>query len=171
MSGAGGAIGLLLGGILTTYVSWRWVLFVNVPIGALVIALAPIALVSSARPPPPRHPRGRHQHGRPGAAGLRPDPRGRRQRRRLALGQPGDDRLAGGRGGAARRLRAHRAAHTAAELPLHLLESRRRSGAYVMMLLLGTALFAVFFFLTLYMQTVWGYSPVRAGWPGCRSRS
>jgi len=50
-----------------------------------------------------------------------------------------------------------------AELPLHLLGSRRRSGAYVMMLLLGTAMFAVFFFLTLYVQTVWGYSPVRAG--------
>ena len=41
MSGAGGAIGLLLGGILTTYVSWRWVLFVNVPIGIAVLVLAP----------------------------------------------------------------------------------------------------------------------------------
>src|SRR5665647_527105 len=50
-----------------------------------------------------------------------------------------------------------------AELPLHLLGSRRRSGAYVMMLLLGTAMFAVFFFLTLYIQTVWGYSSVKAG--------
>jgi len=50
-----------------------------------------------------------------------------------------------------------------AELPLHLLRSRRRSGAYVMMLLLGTAMFAVFFFLTIYIQTVWGYSPVKAG--------
>jgi predicted MFS family arabinose efflux permease len=49
------------------------------------------------------------------------------------------------------------------ELPLHLLRSRRRSGAYVMMLLLGTAMFAVFFFLTIYIQTVWGYSPVRSG--------
>jgi predicted MFS family arabinose efflux permease len=49
------------------------------------------------------------------------------------------------------------------ELPLHLLDSRRRSGAYLMMLLLGTALFAVFFFLTIYIQTVWGYSAVRAG--------
>ena len=49
MSGGGGAAGLLLGGILTTYVSWRWVLFVNVPIGLLVVALAPIALVPSER--------------------------------------------------------------------------------------------------------------------------
>lgn len=37
VSGAGGALGLLLGGILTEYATWRWVLFVNVPIGALVI--------------------------------------------------------------------------------------------------------------------------------------
>ena len=49
MSGAGGAIGLLLGGILTTYVSWRWVFFVNVPIGAIVFALAPFALATSGR--------------------------------------------------------------------------------------------------------------------------
>ena len=49
MAGAGGAIGLLLGGVLTTYVSWRWVFFVNVPIGILVIALAPFALVATER--------------------------------------------------------------------------------------------------------------------------
>ena len=49
------------------------------------------------------------------------------------------------------------------ELDLNLLRSRRRSGAYIMMLLLGTAMFAVFFFLTIYIQAVWGYSPVRAG--------
>ena len=49
------------------------------------------------------------------------------------------------------------------ELPLHLLRSRRRSGAYVMMLLLYTGLFSVFFFLTIYIQTVYGYSAVRTG--------
>ena len=49
------------------------------------------------------------------------------------------------------------------ELPLHLLGSRRRSGAYLMMLLLFTGVFSVFFFLTIYIQTVYGYSPVRAG--------
>jgi hypothetical protein len=49
------------------------------------------------------------------------------------------------------------------ELDLNLLRSRRRSGAYIMMLLLGTAMFAVFFFLTIYVQTVWGYSAVKAG--------
>ena len=48
MSGAGGAIGLLLGGILTDIASWRWVLFVNVPIGALVVIAAPRVLSRSA---------------------------------------------------------------------------------------------------------------------------
>jgi MFS family permease len=38
VSGAGAALGLLLGGILTNYLSWRWVLFVNVPIGAVLVA-------------------------------------------------------------------------------------------------------------------------------------
>jgi MFS family permease len=53
MAGGGGAVGLLLGGILTTYVSWRWVLFVNVPIGILVAATAPRALAESPRRPGP----------------------------------------------------------------------------------------------------------------------
>src|SRR5215475_11228679 len=53
MAGGGGAGGLLLGGILTTYLSWRWVLFVNVPIGILVAAAAPRALADSPRRPGP----------------------------------------------------------------------------------------------------------------------
>src|SRR5205823_14031326 len=41
IAGAGGAIGLLLGGVMVEALSWRWVFFVNVPIGAVVLALAP----------------------------------------------------------------------------------------------------------------------------------
>ncbi len=164
MAGAGGAIGLLLGGILTTYVSWRWVLFVNAPIGALVIALAPFALVSSGR-----------RHGRLDVPGAVTSTAG------LALLVYGLIHAAASSSGASHwnspvtiaSLAAsavllvsfvfieRRSKH--AELSLDLLKSRRRSGAYLMMLLLGTSLFAVFFFLTLYVQTVWGYSPVRAG--------
>src|SRR5580658_6325284 len=41
MSGGGGAVGLLLGGLLVSYVSWRWCFFVNVPIAVMVLVLAP----------------------------------------------------------------------------------------------------------------------------------
>src|SRR5882762_2055802 len=51
MAGAGSAMGLLLGGILTTYASWRWVMFVNVPIGIVVAAAAPRVLSESPRRP------------------------------------------------------------------------------------------------------------------------
>src|SRR2546423_9021337 len=47
VAGAGGAAGVLLGGILTSWLSWRWVLFVNVPIGLAAAALAPRLLVES----------------------------------------------------------------------------------------------------------------------------
>jgi MFS family permease len=51
VAGAGGALGLLAGGMLTSWLSWRWVLFVNVPIGLLLAALAPRYLSESARQP------------------------------------------------------------------------------------------------------------------------
>ncbi|HEX6351099.1 MAG TPA: MFS transporter, partial [Candidatus Dormibacteraeota bacterium] len=49
MAGAGSAAGLLLGGVLTTYLSWRWVLFVNVPIGIVVAFAATRVLNESPR--------------------------------------------------------------------------------------------------------------------------
>jgi EmrB/QacA subfamily drug resistance transporter len=164
MSGAGGAVGLLLGGVLTSYVSWRWVLFVNVPIGALVIGLAPIALVRTAKL--------RRGLDIPGVITSSAS---------LGLLVYGLTHAAAGQNGVSHWgspvtigalatsavllatfvIIERRSEH--AELPLHLLESRRRSGAYLMMLLLGTSLFAVFFFLTLYVQTVWGYTAIKAG--------
>jgi MFS family permease len=51
MSGAGAAVGLIAGGRLTSYLSWRWVLFVNVLIGVATAAAAPFALAGSARRP------------------------------------------------------------------------------------------------------------------------
>src|SRR5262249_24336848 len=50
MSIGGAAVGLLAGGLLTTYLSWRWVLFVNVPIGIIVAFVAPRGLGTSERP-------------------------------------------------------------------------------------------------------------------------
>ena len=164
MAGAGGAIGLLLGGILTSYVSWRWVFFVNAPIGLVVAALAPIALVGGGRL--------RRRLDIPGVVTSTAG---------LALLVYGLTHAAAGQDGVSHWGDAVTIACLAGavallvgfvfieryvkepELDLDLLRSRRRSGAYIMMLLLGTAMFAVFFFLTIYIQTVWGYSAVKAG--------
>src|SRR6202158_3887640 len=51
VAGAGGALGLLLGGVLTDLASWRWVLFVNVPIGVVLAIVAPRVLAASDRRP------------------------------------------------------------------------------------------------------------------------
>src|SRR5258708_20409002 len=50
MSIGGAAVGLMAGGLLTTYFSWRWVLFVNVPIGIVVALMAPRALAGAPGP-------------------------------------------------------------------------------------------------------------------------
>ena len=123
MSIGGAAVGLMAGGLLTTYLSWRWVLFVNVPIGVVVALLAPRALSESQRPPRPVRPAWRdHQHARPGGPGLRPDQRGDQPQRRLALGRHQGHRVADRRGRAARHLRHDRdtqrvRADAAADLP------------------------------------------------------
>ena len=54
MSIGGAAVGLMAGGLLTTYLSWRWVLFVNVPIGVVVALLAPRAIAAEPRERAPR---------------------------------------------------------------------------------------------------------------------
>ena len=48
-------------------------------------------------------------------------------------------------------------------VPPRVLRSRDRTGAYLISLCIGTAMFGMFFFMTIFVQTVWGYSPVRSG--------
>jgi EmrB/QacA subfamily drug resistance transporter len=164
MAGAGSAVGLLLGGILTTYASWRWVLFVNVPIGILVAAAALRVLAESPRRP-----------SRIDVAGAVTGTGG------VALLVYGLSKAATGPDGVSHWGDAQVLASLAASvvllvsfvlierrtsrplLPMRVLADRNRSGAYLIMLCVATGLFGLFFFLTLFIQNVLGYSAIRSG--------
>jgi EmrB/QacA subfamily drug resistance transporter len=159
MSGVGAAVGVLLGGILTDALSWRWVLFVNVPIGAFVVLMAPRVLKETeARP-------GRLDLG--GAltatAGMTLVVYGLIHASGHSWGEAGTvvPLVVGVLLLCAFLLVELRSRHPL--MPLHLFSNRNRSGAYAMMLAIGTAMFAFFFFLTLFMQNILGFSPIRAG--------
>jgi len=159
MSGGGGAIGLLLGGILTDIASWRWVLFVNVPIGLFVAFLAPRVLKETDR-----------QTGRldlPGAltvsGGMTSLVYGLAHAASRGWGNPGTVVplvVAGVLLATFMRIET-RSEH--ALMPLHIFSDRNRAGAYSIMLTLGAAMFSLFFFLTQFVQNILGYSPLRAG--------
>jgi EmrB/QacA subfamily drug resistance transporter len=164
MSVAGGTVGLIAGGLLVSYASWRWVLFVNVPIGAAVALLAPRVLGESQR--------NRGTFDLPGAVtgtlGLATLVYGLSN---AATGQDGvshwgDAKVIASLTAAAALLAAFAIIETRtrhALLPLRVLRSRDRSGAYLITLCVGTAMFGIFFFLTIFVQDVWGYSPLRTG--------
>ena len=164
MSVAGAAVGLIAGGLLVNYLSWRWVMFVNVPIGLVVAALATRVLPESQRRP------GRFDL--PGAItgtlGITALVYGLSNAATSESGVShwGDTKVIVSLVAAVVLLTAFgfievRSRH--ALLPMRVLRSRDRSGAYLISLCVGTALFGMFFFLTLFVQDVWGYSPLRAG--------
>jgi EmrB/QacA subfamily drug resistance transporter len=164
MSIGGGALGLLAGGLLTTYASWRWVLFVNVPIGIVVALLAPRAVGESQRRP------GRFDV--PGAVtgtlGLAALVYGLSSAATTANGVShwGDTKVVASLAAAVVLLASFlliesRSQH--ALMPLRIFRNRSRSGAYLIMLFAGTAMFGMFFFLTVFVQNVWGYSALKSG--------
>jgi EmrB/QacA subfamily drug resistance transporter len=156
---SGGAIGLLAGGILTSWLSWRWVLFVNVPIGIVLAVLAPLYITESERQP-----------GRFDLAGALTSTAGMTA---LVYGfiraaQEGwsDPGTIGSFVVAAVLLAVFLSIETRTRqpiTPLHLFRDRNRAGSYAIMLALAAAMFGQFFFLTLFVQNVLGYSPLRAG--------
>lgn len=158
MAGLGSTVGLLLGGVLTDYLNWRWVFFVNVPIGILVLAGTVVLF------------EGHRNTGRLDAPGAVSATGGL-----LALvyaitrgGEHGwtDSVTLSCFAAAAVLLAAFilwqlRTSHPM--LPLRLFAVRARSGSFATMLCMGAGMFATFYFLTLYMQQILGYSPVRTG--------
>jgi EmrB/QacA subfamily drug resistance transporter len=164
MTGMGGGIGVIAGGLLTTYASWRWVFFVNVPVG--------LALAAGARFAIPESQRYRRRWDLPGAVtgtagfalliyGLT----------RGATGPDGvshwaDPATVGSLAAAAALLAAFLVieARTAQPLlPLWIFANRNRAGVYLILLCLAATFFGMFFFLTLFTQVVWGYSALRGG--------
>jgi EmrB/QacA subfamily drug resistance transporter len=161
---SGAAIGLIAGGLLTSYADWRWVFFVNVPIGLLVLLLAPRVLGESERV--------RGKFDLPGAitgtVGLAALVYGLSSAATTSNGVShwGDTKVLVSLVAAVVFLAAFafieaRSRH--ALVPPRVLKSRDRTGAYLISLCIGTAIFGMFFFMTIFVQTVWGYSPVRSG--------
>jgi EmrB/QacA subfamily drug resistance transporter len=160
VAGGGGAVGLILGGILTQYVSWRWTLYVNLFFAAVAVAGA-LAYMRSNRP----------------------DSRPRMDWAGTVLASAGLFLIVFGFSHA--ELSGWTAALTIGSLvagvvllgvfvlaerrvthpllPLRVILDRARGGSYLSVGLTGIAVFGVFLFLTYYLQQVKGYSPVTSG--------
>jgi EmrB/QacA subfamily drug resistance transporter len=164
MSVAGGGIGLIAGGLLTTYASWRWVMFVNVPIGLAVAGLAARVLPESDR----RTGRFDIPGALTGTLGVASLVYGLSSAATTPNGASHwtDTKVVASLTAATALLAAFgviEARSKQALLPVRLLRNRNRAGAYLISLCVGTAMFGMFFFLTIFMQTVWGYSALKTG--------
>jgi len=161
VSGSGAAAGVLLGGALTSSLSWSWIFFINVPVGVLVFLLAPRLLDES------RADVFHHHFDVPGAASITGG---------LMLLVYGMTRAAQHGWGSAETVALLIASAAlilafvgielrsqAPLLPMRLFRLRTLSGSNLSGLLLGGSLFAQFFLLTLYMQQVLHYSALQTG--------
>ena len=161
VAGSGGAAGVLLGGVLTDGLGWEWVLWVNVPVALVVLALTP---------------------------GLIPESRSESQTRTFDLAGAvtvtaglsllvyaivdaesagwGSTKTIGLLAVAVALLGVFTLIELRSEAPLvpfSIFRKRTLTGANAVGLMVGGSLFAMFFFITLYMQQVLGYSPIKAG--------
>lgn len=161
VAGAGAVIGLILGGMLTEHASWRWCLFINVPLAVLGVCGA----LAFVRPDPPRRrPAGYDVAGAVVATlGLFALVYG--FSRAADAGWSATGTIASLAAGAlllALFVVIEQRA-TAPLLPLRIPAESTRGGSYLTMLLLPIAMYAMFLFISYYFQTTLGYSPVRAG--------
>jgi EmrB/QacA subfamily drug resistance transporter len=164
MGGIGGSTGVILGGILTDALNWRWILFINVPIG-LGAALLARRLITADAPFSPERERNFDLAGAISAtAGLsllvlgivRTSSTGWGATSTLGFMGAGLVLLAVFLGIEGRLAKAPL-------MPLRIYRSRTLTSANLVVLLLGGATFGMWFFMSLYLQEVRGYSPLRAG--------
>ncbi len=161
VAGSGGAAGVLLGGVLTDGLGWEWVLWVNVPIGLAAAFIAPRLLAESRSSAATRH------FDLAGAisvtAGLSvlvyalvdaPN-QGWGSARTIGLLAASAALLIG--------FIAIERRSAAPLVPFRIFKMRTLTGANVVGLLVGASLFSMFFFISLYMQQVLGYSAIHAG--------
>jgi EmrB/QacA subfamily drug resistance transporter len=163
MGGAGGATGALLGGVLTDLLGWQWILFVNVPIG-VAAALAAQRFIAEGR----LETEGRRYFDVAGAttvtAGLvalcygivRTDVTGWGSPETLGAMGLGIALL-----GVFLLIEGRLAARPL--MPLKIFRSRTLTGANVVVFFLGASVFAMWYFVSLYLQQVLGYTPIEAG--------
>jgi EmrB/QacA subfamily drug resistance transporter len=159
VGGGGGSVGLVLGGILTSWASWRWGLFINVPIGAALVLAAPRVLRETER-----------RTGRFDLAGAVTSTVGMFAIVygivRAGNAGWGDRITVGSLIGGLLLMIAFVVNERRAEqpiTPLRLFASRERVGAYAARVLFVGAMFGQFFFVTQYLQGVLGFSPIKAG--------
>ncbi len=160
VSGAGSAIGLTVGGMLTDWGSWRWVFFVNIPVGAAIVLLAPRFIKETER----------HRGGRFDIAGALTGTLGMATLvyAFIRVGDTGwgDTRALSSFAVAVALLASFLVNETRVERPLvvlRLFKNRNRAIAYSTMLLVAAGMFGVFFFITQYLQTYLRFSPLRTG--------
>src|SRR3978361_561576 len=159
VSSAGGSIGLILGGVLTGYASWRWSLFINVPLGLLVLALVPRHVAETDR-----------QRGHFDVLGAVTATLGSAALVYGFIHAPDNGWTAPGTLLAfavavvlLTTLVLHERRTSAPLLPTEVLRSRNRLGAIAVMALFIGAQFSLFFFLVQFMQAVLGYGALESG--------
>ncbi|HEY3920768.1 MAG TPA: MFS transporter [Gaiellaceae bacterium] len=161
ISGSGAAFGVLLGGVLTSEFSWKWIFFVNVPVGVFAIVAAFLLLPES------RADLGHHSFDLIGAivatasltvltyAIVKASSYGWASGKTIGM-------LVGAVAGLTVFVAIeHRA--KAPLMPLRIWLNRTLAGANIVGLMIGASIFAMFFILSLYMQQVLGYSALKAG--------
>jgi EmrB/QacA subfamily drug resistance transporter len=161
-SGSGAAVGVLLGGVLTSYLAWSWIFFINVPVAVAAIVLAPMLLPES------RAVELEHRHF--DVAGAVTATAGLMllvyAMTRATTDGWGDAIAVASMVGSAVLLVAFVAIERASRaplLPLRIFRSRTLTVANGAMAIVGAVAFAEFFILTLYLQDVLHYSAARAG--------
>jgi EmrB/QacA subfamily drug resistance transporter len=161
VSGSGGAAGVLLGGVLTKYLGWEWVLWVNVPIGIVAAILAPRMLTESRKEAETR------TFDALGAitvtAGLSLLVYALVDAVNAGWGSSQTIGLLALSGALIGVFVVTELRSRAPLMPFRIFRVRTLTGANVVGLLVGASLFAMFFFLSRYMQQVLGYDALKAG--------